>query len=162
MEIEKIPKMLYRGYYNYIYILFYYFIILLYFKRLRTWPFEMSINTGWTILFTHFISKMYSPYTRLLRNVVKSYWVAHIFHFIYVTSWIWVHSIPTIIDITTFTGFNFDLRSPLIFIFQKNKCTFAIPVATTFANNHIPAICASYWIRTSDWIFIRDLPLPLG
>lgn len=122
----------------------------------------MGINIGWTILFTHSISKMYPSYTRLLRNVVKSYWVTHIFHFVYVTSWIWVHSIPTIIDITTFTKFNFNLRSPSISIFQKNKCTFVISVATTFANNHIHTICATYWIRTSDWIFIRDLPYLLA
>ena len=124
----------------------------------------MGIDIGWTILFTHPISKMYPSYTRLLRNVVKSYWVAHIFHFIYVTSWIWVHSIPTIIDIITFTGFNFTLRVPLIFILQKNKCTFAIPVATTFANIYftIFAVCASYRIRTCDTIFIRDLPCLLA
>ena len=95
---------------------------------------KMGIDIGWTILFTHSISKMYPLYTQLLRNVVKSYWVAHIFHFLYVTSWIRVHSIPTIIDISTFNWFNFTLRVPLISILQKNKCTFAIPVATTFAN----------------------------
>lgn len=122
----------------------------------------MGIDIGWTILFTHPISKMYPSYTRLLRNVVKSYWVAHIFHFIYVTSWIWVHSIPTIIDITTFTGFNFTLRVPLIFILQKNKCTFAISVATTFAKYNNLALFANYGSRTRDWIFIRDLPCLLA
>lgn len=123
----------------------------------------MGIDIGWTILFTHPISKMYPSYTRLLRNVVKSYWVAHIFHFIYVTSWIRVHSIPTIIDITTFTGFNFTLRVPLIFILQKNKCTFAIPVATTFAFiYHISLISANYRNRTCELIFIRDLPYLLA
>ena len=139
---KNIPKMLYRGYYYFFYL----------YKGKEGWELDlskMSINIGWTILFTHSISKMYSLYTRLLRNVVKSYWVTHIFHFVYVTSWIWVHSIPTIIDITTFTKFNFNLRSPSISIFQKNKCTFVISVATTFANNHIHTICATYWTRTS-------------
>ena len=119
----------------------------------------MGIDIGWTILFTHNISKMYPSHTRLLRNVVKSYWVAHIFPFPNVTSWIRVHNIPAIIDIDTCTWFDFDLRSPSIFILQKNKYAFAIPVATTFAKY---PLFASYGNRTRDSIFAIDLPYLLA
>ena len=54
------------------------------------------------------------------------------------------------------------MRAWLIFILQKNKCTFIIPVATTFAKYHIPFICADCRSRTYDSIFNRDLPYLLA